>query len=58
MSYSEFTEKDYEVIARDWNVLYASAQRRCADERELEVVKALKNFMNTVGSVMNISEGP
>ena len=46
MSYSEFTQKDYEVIARDWNVLYASAQRRCADERELEVVRQAFEFAN------------
>ena len=46
MSYSEFTEKDYEVIARDWNVLYASAKRRCADERELEVVTQAFEFAN------------
>ena len=46
MSYSEFTEKDYAVIDRDWNVLYASAKRRCADERELEVVRQAFEFAN------------
>ena len=46
MSYSEFTEKDYAVIAKEWSVLYASAQRRCADERELEVVKQAFEFAN------------
>ena len=46
MSYSEFVEKDYEVIARDWAVLYAAAQRRCADERELEVVRQAFDFAN------------
>ena len=46
MSYSEFVEKDFEAIARDWAVLYASAQRRCADERELEVVCQAFDFAN------------
>ena len=46
MSYSEFVEKDYEVIARDWSVLYASAQRRCANEQELEVVRQAFDFAN------------
>ena len=46
MSYSEFTEKDYDAIARDWAVLYASAQRRCADDRELDVVRRAFDFAN------------
>ena len=46
MSYSEFVEKDFEAIARDWAVLYASAQKRCADERELEVVQRAFEFAN------------
>ena len=46
MSYSEFTEKDYEAIARAWDVLYASAQHRCADEKELEVVRQAFDFAN------------
>ena len=46
MSYSEFTEKDYEVIDRDWQVLYASASKRCADARELEMVCQAYAFAN------------
>ena len=46
MSYSEFTEKDYEVIDRDWQVLYASARKRCADDRELDMVCKAYAFAN------------
>ena len=46
MSYSEFTEKDYELIDRDWQVLYASAAKRCADARELETVCQAYAFAN------------
>ena len=46
MSYSEFTENDYEVIDRDWQVLYASAAKRCADARELETVCQAYAFAN------------
>ena len=46
MSFSEFGEKDYEVIARDWEVLKASAQQRCANMQEMEVVKRAFEFAN------------
>ena len=46
MSFSEFGEKDYEVISRDWEVLKASAQKRCANEKEMEVVKRAFDFAN------------
>ena len=46
MSFSEFGEKDYEVISRDWEVLKASAQKRCANMQELEVVKKAFEFAN------------
>ena len=46
MSYSEFTEKDYEVIARDCETLMTSAKRRCADERELSIVRQAFDFAN------------
>ena len=46
MSYSEFTEKDYALIQRDWEVLYASARRRCADQHELDVVRQAFEFAN------------
>jgi len=46
MSFSEFGEKDYELISRDWEVLRASAQKRCANEQELEVVCKAFDFAN------------
>ena len=46
MSFSEFGEKDYEVISRDWEVLKALAQKRCANEQEMEVVKRAFDFAN------------
>ena len=46
MSFSEFGEKDYEVIARDWEVLKASAQKRCANQEELAVVCQAFEFAN------------
>ena len=46
MSFSEFGEKDYEVISRDWEVLKASAQKRCANMQEMEVVKKAFEFAN------------
>ena len=46
MAYSEFTEKDYQLIERDWAVLRASAQRRCASERELGIVEKAFKFAN------------
>ena len=46
MSYSEFTQKDFEVIADAWQVLYASSRKRCPDDRELEVVRQAFEFAN------------
>ena len=46
MSFSEFTHEDYEVIARDWEVLKASAQKRCASEKEMAVVQKAFDFAN------------
>ena len=46
MSFSEFTEQDYEVIYRDWEQLQASAQKRCANEEELDVVRRAFEFAN------------
>ncbi|MBR1793768.1 MAG: bifunctional (p)ppGpp synthetase/guanosine-3',5'-bis(diphosphate) 3'-pyrophosphohydrolase [Bacteroidales bacterium] len=46
MSYSEFDEKDYALIRHDWEILYASARKRCADEHELEVVRQAFDFAN------------
>ena len=46
MSFSEFGQKDYELISRAWEVLKASAQKRCADEEELDVVRQAFDFAN------------
>ena len=46
MAYSEFTEKDYQVIAEEWARLRASAQKRCASERELGIVEKAFKFAN------------
>ena len=46
MSFSEFGQKDYELISRAWEVLKASAQKRCADEDELAVVRQAFDFAN------------
>ena len=46
MSFSEFGEIDYELISRDWEVLKASAQKRCANEQEMEVVRRAFDFAN------------
>ena len=46
MSYSEFEEKDYALIRHDWEILYASARKRCADEHELAVVQEAFDFAN------------
>ncbi len=46
MSYSEFTQKDFEVIADAWQVLYASSRKRCPDDRELDVVRQAFEFAN------------
>ena len=46
MSFSEFTQEDYAVIERDWKVLRESAQKRCANDAELEVVQRAFDFAN------------
>ena len=46
MSYSEFTPQDYEVIAREWEVLRASAQKRCASPQEMDLVHKAFDFAN------------
>ena len=46
MSYSEFDEKDFALIRHDWEILYASARKRCADEHELAVVQQAFDFAN------------
>ena len=46
MSFSEFTEKDYQLIEKDYAVLKESARRRCAGEEELAVVQKAFDFAN------------
>lgn len=46
MSFSEFTQQDYELIARDYTDLKETAKKRCANERELEIVEKAFNFAN------------
>ena len=46
MSFSQFTEQDYQLIERDWKVLEESAAKRCASPEELEVVRRAFNFAN------------
>ena len=44
MSFSEFTQQDFEVIGRAWSELRASAEKRCRSEAELAVVQAAFDF--------------
>lgn len=46
MSFSKFTEKDYEVIARDYAGLEEVARKRCANEKEMAVVHKAFEFAN------------
>ena len=43
---SEFTQQDYQVIARDFADLREAARKRCADVNELEVVQKAFDFAN------------
>lgn len=43
---SKFTIKDYNLIRREWNRLYAEAAVRCRDEEELAVVRKAFDFAN------------
>ena len=46
MSFSEFTEKDYEQIAQEYEKLRLSAEKRCANHKEMEVVQRAYEFAN------------
>ena len=46
MSFSEFTQQDYEVIARDYADLKEAAVKRCANQQELDVVQKAFEFAN------------
>ncbi len=43
---SEFTKEDYEVIEREFADLKEAARKRCANERELEIVQKAFDFAN------------
>lgn len=45
-SFSEFTQKDYEVIARDYADLKEAARKRCVDSAELDVIQKAFDFAN------------
>ena len=46
MSFSEFTQKDYDLIAHDYELLRLSAEKRCANAAEMEVVQRTFEFAN------------
>ncbi len=43
---SEFTPQDYELIAREYAELREAASRRCANQKELDVVQKAFDFAN------------
>ena len=45
-SLSKFTIKDYNLIRKEWEKLYAAASERCRDEEELTIVKKAFDFAN------------
>ncbi len=45
-SVSKFTIKDYNLIRKEWDKLYAAASERCRDEEELTIVKKAFDFAN------------
>ena len=46
MSFSQFTEQDYELIRREYGALAEAAAKRCANEREFAVVQKAFDFAN------------
>lgn len=46
MSFSEFTQKDYDCIRAQFEVLRQSAAKRCANEKELAMVEKAFEFAN------------
>ena len=45
-SFSEFTQHDYEVIARDYADLKEASRKRCGDPAELDVIQKAFEFAN------------
>ena len=59
MSFSQFTEQDYELIRQSYAQLKAAAERRCANHQELDVVQKAFDFANEAHkNVRRRSGGP
>lgn len=46
MSISQFTQKDYDIIAKEYETLMALARKRCSNDDELNTVKKAFEFAN------------
>lgn len=46
MSFSQFTQQDYDTVARDYADLKEAARKRCANENELDIVQKAFEFAN------------
>ncbi|MBQ6086573.1 MAG: bifunctional (p)ppGpp synthetase/guanosine-3',5'-bis(diphosphate) 3'-pyrophosphohydrolase [Bacteroidales bacterium] len=46
MSFSEFTDQDYELIRKEYEALAGAARTRCANDREFAVVQKAFDFAN------------
>ena len=46
MKYTEFTDKDFELINKAWNIFAGYARERCADDKEFAIVKKAFDFAN------------
>ncbi len=59
MSFSQFTEQDYELIRQSYAQLKAAAEKRCANQQELDVVQKAFDFANEAHkNVRRRSGGP
>ena len=59
MSFSQFTEQDYELIRQSYAQLEAAAEKRCANQQELDVVQKAFDFANEAHkNVRRRSGGP
>lgn len=59
MSFSQFTEQDYELIRQSYAQLKAAAEKRCANLQELDVVQKAFDFANEAHkNVRRRSGGP
>ena len=59
MSFSQFTEQDYELIWQSYAQLKAAAEKRCANQKEMDVVQKAFDFANEAHkNVRRRSGGP